>query len=65
MCETIGRLQLNEEQKLSENVNNIPYEARVIMNPGINNDGWWNIELLVQQVIDFILFYFNLIIFLH
>jgi hypothetical protein len=26
------------------------------MNPGTNNDGWWNIELLVQQVIDFILF---------
>ncbi|CAG8742762.1 17712_t:CDS:2 [Rhizophagus irregularis] len=47
LCETIGRLQLSEEQKLSEVANNIPYEARVIMNPETNYDGWWNVELLV------------------
>jgi hypothetical protein len=58
LCETIGRLQLNEEQR--ENANNIPHEARVTINPGINNDGWWNIELLVQQV--FNLFYIILLI---
>ncbi|PKB95594.1 hypothetical protein RhiirA5_302831, partial [Rhizophagus irregularis] len=52
LCETIGRLQLSEEQKLSEVANNIPYEARVIMNPETNYDGWWNVELLVQQVVD-------------
>jgi hypothetical protein len=56
LCETIGRLQLNEEQKILESANNIPHEARVMMNPGINNDGWWNIELLAQQVINFSLF---------
>src|SRR4051812_23057926 len=56
LCETIGRLQLNEEQKHLESMSNIPHEARVIMNPGTNNDGWWNIELLVQQVFDIIYF---------
>ena len=49
LCETIGRLQLNEEQK-SNNLSAIPHEARVIMHPGINNDGWWNVDLLVKQV---------------
>jgi hypothetical protein len=56
LYETIGRLQLNEEQKHLESMSNIPHEARVIMNPGTNNDGWWNIELLVQQVFDIIYF---------
>jgi len=52
ICETIGRLQLNEEQKLSEVGNRIPHEARVIMNPGKNNDGWWTVEKLVEQAIN-------------
>ncbi|GBC07198.1 hypothetical protein RclHR1_00730047 [Rhizophagus clarus] len=52
LCETIGRLQLSEEQKLSEVSNNIPHEAKVTMNPGTNNDSWWNIELLVQQIVN-------------
>ncbi|CAG8760092.1 22769_t:CDS:2 [Rhizophagus irregularis] len=47
LCETIGRLQLNEKQKLLEKMINISHEARVIMNPGTNNDSWWNIELLI------------------
>lgn len=38
LCETIGWLQLNEEQKILESANNIPYEARVTMNLGTNND---------------------------
>ena len=52
ICETIGRLQLNEEQRLSEIGDKIPHEARVIMNPGKNHDGWWTVEKLVEQVID-------------
>jgi hypothetical protein len=56
--ETIGRLQLNEEQKLSEIGNKIPHEARITMNPGKNNDGWWTVEKLVEQVIN-CLYFFN------
>jgi len=52
ICETIGRLQLNEEQRLSEIGNKILHEARVIMNPGKNHDGWWTVEKLVEQVIN-------------
>ncbi|PKC58159.1 hypothetical protein RhiirA1_324965, partial [Rhizophagus irregularis] len=55
LCETIGRLQLNEKQKLLEKMINISHEARVIMNPGTNNDSWWNIKLLVQQIIDHVI----------
>jgi hypothetical protein len=55
LCATIGRLKLNEEQ-ISMNPS-IPNEARVLMNIGINNDGWWNIDLLIKQVILFYLFY--------
>ncbi|CAB4394951.1 unnamed protein product [Rhizophagus irregularis] len=51
ICETIGRLQLSEEQKLSEIGNKIPHEARITMNPGKNNDGWWTVEKLVEQII--------------
>ncbi|RIA82539.1 hypothetical protein C1645_835213 [Glomus cerebriforme] len=51
ICETIGRLQLNEEQRLSEIGDRIPHEARVIMNPGKNHDGWWTVEKLVEQII--------------
>jgi hypothetical protein len=58
ICETIGRLQLNEEQKLSEIGNKIPHEARITMNPGKNNDGWWTVEKLVEQVIN-CLYFFN------
>ncbi len=52
ICETIGRLQLNEEQKLSEVGNRIPHEVRVIMNPEKNNDSWWTVEKLVEQSIN-------------
>jgi hypothetical protein len=55
LCETFGRLKLNEEQ-ISMNPS-IPNEARVLMNVGINNDSWWNIDLLIKQVILFYLFY--------
>ncbi|PKK64588.1 hypothetical protein RhiirC2_787281 [Rhizophagus irregularis] len=34
----ISRLQLSEEQKLSEIGNKIPHKARIMMNPGKNND---------------------------
>ena len=50
LCETIGRLKLNEEQiKLVDDY--FPHEARVIIHPGKNCDGYWNIEQLVKQVI--------------
>ena len=50
ICETIGRLKLNEEQiKLVDD--HFPHEARVIIHPGKNRDGYWNIEQLVKQVI--------------
>ena len=28
----------------------IPNEAHVIINPGKNFDGWWNIDQLIEQV---------------
>ncbi|GBB88203.1 hypothetical protein RclHR1_14740003 [Rhizophagus clarus] len=44
--DTIGRL------KLSSDVvdDGIPHEARVIINPGKNFDGWWNIDQLIDQI---------------
>jgi hypothetical protein len=47
LTDTIGRLKLNEEEI---NDDKIPNEARVIINPGKNFDGWWNIEQLLDQV---------------
>jgi len=46
LCETIGRLRLHNEQ----NNLNILHEARVIIHPGKNRDGYWNIEQLIKQV---------------
>ncbi|RGB23169.1 hypothetical protein C1646_774911 [Rhizophagus diaphanus] len=51
ICKIIGQLQLNEEQKLSEAEVSILHEARIIMNPGKNNNGWWTVEKLVEQII--------------
>ncbi|CAI2167587.1 3907_t:CDS:1 [Funneliformis geosporum] len=38
ICETISRLQLNEEQKLSEIRNRIPHKTRIMINPKKNYD---------------------------
>ena len=50
LTDTIGRLKINEE----EIDNTIPSEARVIIHPGKNFDGWWNVDQLIDQV-----FYYN------
>ena len=49
LCETFGRLKLNDEQHAAAG-NDFPTEARVIIHPGKNHDGFWNIEQLVKQV---------------
>jgi hypothetical protein len=49
LCETFGRLKLTEEQCAAVD-DEFPIEARVIIHPGINHDGFWNIEQLVKQV---------------
>ena len=55
LCETIGRLKLNEEQIKTVN-ESFPYEARVMINPEKNHDGYWNVEQLIKQVCNNILF---------
>lgn len=50
LCETSGRLCLHNEQNSSRNETNIEHEARVIIHPGKNRDGYWNIEQLIKQV---------------
>ena len=49
LTETIGRLKLSDEQKL-EVEENFPHDAQVIICPGKNADGWWNLEQLIDQV---------------
>jgi hypothetical protein len=49
LCETFGRLKLTAEQCEAVD-NDVPTEARVIIHPGKNHDGYWNIEQLVKQV---------------
>jgi hypothetical protein len=49
VTETVGWLRLSEEQKL-EVSDNMPHEARIIISPGKNNDGWWNLDQLIKQV---------------
>jgi len=49
LCETLGRLKLSDEQRASVG-NDFPTEARVIIHPGKNHDGFWNVEQLVKQV---------------
>jgi hypothetical protein len=51
---TIGRLKLNQQQ-IYEFGESVPHEARVMMNPGKNFDGRWNVEKLIDQV----MFQFN------
>ncbi|GBC51645.2 hypothetical protein GLOIN_2v1787970 [Rhizophagus irregularis DAOM 181602=DAOM 197198] len=46
LTETIGRLKLNDDDM----DDSIPHEARVIINPGKNFDGWWNIDQLIEQI---------------
>ncbi|PKK55891.1 hypothetical protein RhiirC2_872144 [Rhizophagus irregularis] len=46
LTDTIGRLKLNED----DIDDTIPHEARVIINPGKNFDGWWNIDQLIDQI---------------
>ena len=48
LTETIGRLKLNEDD-IDDTISN---EARVTINPGKNFDGWWNIDQLIEQVIE-------------
>lgn len=52
LTDTIGRLKLNDEQ-INEVDENFPHEARVIMKPGKNYDGYWNIQNLIDQVLFF------------
>jgi len=40
VTETVGWLRLSEEKKL-EVSDKMPHEARIIINPGKNNDGWY------------------------
>ncbi|CAI2190139.1 14099_t:CDS:2, partial [Funneliformis geosporum] len=40
ICETIGQLQLNKKQRLSEIEDKIPHETRVMMNSEKNYDSW-------------------------
>jgi hypothetical protein len=47
LTDTIGRLKLNED----DIDNTISHEACVIINPGKNFDGWWNIDQLINQII--------------
>jgi hypothetical protein len=49
LCETLGRLKLSDEQ-CAVLGNDFPAEARVIIHPGKNHDGFWNVEQLVKQV---------------
>jgi|1185.fasta_scaffold26246_2 hypothetical protein len=49
LTETIGRLKLSDEQKL-EVGENFPHDAQVIIHPGKNADGWWNLKQLIDQV---------------
>ena len=49
LCETLGRLKLSDEQCAAVG-NDFPTEARAIIYPGKNHDGFWNIEQLVKQV---------------
>ena len=49
LTETIGRLKLSNEQ-IEAFGNSIPHEACVIMYPGKNQDGWWNLQQLIAQV---------------
>jgi hypothetical protein len=49
LCETIGRLKLSEEQCGALTNSDFPVEARVLIHPGVNHDGFWNVEQLVKQ----------------
>lgn len=49
LCETIGRLKLSEEEVALVD-SEFPIEARVMIHPGKNHDGFWNVEQLVVQV---------------
>ena len=49
LTETIGRLKLSNEQ-IEAYGNSIPHEACVIIYPGKNQDGWWNLQQLIAQV---------------
>jgi len=49
LCETLGRLKLSDEQCAVVG-NDLPTEARAIIHPGKNHDGFWNVERLVKQV---------------
>ena len=40
---------MSDEQKLVVGVD-FPHDARVIIHPGKNADGWWNLEQLIDQV---------------
>ena len=48
LCECHGRLVLNEEQR--QLYPDVPFEARMIIKPGKNGDGYWKNEDLVKQL---------------
>jgi hypothetical protein len=52
LTETIGRLRLLDEQ-ISNVDENFPKDAQVKICPGKNQDGWWNLEQLIDQVNNF------------
>jgi hypothetical protein len=52
LTDTIGRLKLNSEQ-IDEVGETFPHEARIIMKPGKNYDGYWNADKLIDQVLIF------------
>ena len=57
ICETFGRLRLSEEQivnqaKLPEAQRLRVTDARRIIYPGKNHDGWWDLEQLKEQLKD-------------
>ncbi|CAG8748301.1 6495_t:CDS:2, partial [Funneliformis caledonium] len=45
LTDTIGRLKLDEK----EIDDTIPNKAHVMINPGKNFDGWWNVDQLIDQ----------------
>ncbi|CAJ0823772.1 69_t:CDS:2, partial [Entrophospora sp. SA101] len=48
LTETIGQLRLLDEQ-ISNVDENFPKDAQVKICPGKNQDGWWNLEQLIDQ----------------
>jgi hypothetical protein len=48
LLEACGRLQLSEEEKRIHP--NVPVEARCYLTPGRNQEGYWTVEDLLNQI---------------